>query len=297
MSADASGATNTSENRGQLYIVATPIGNLQDFTMRAIEVLQNVDVIAAEDTRHSRKLLMHYGINTACVALHEHNEREQIAKISAMLLDKKKVALISDAGTPLVSDPGYQLVHHCVQHGIRVVPVPGASAAIAALCAAGLPSDRFCFEGFAPAKSAARLQALQARQYESATLIYYLSPHRWQPTLQDMVTVFGAEREAVLAREISKIHETFYRDTLQGILQWMEQYPQQQKGEMVLLVAGNRDAVDAAISEQSSQWLRLLLKEMSPSRASALLAEMLGVPKKSLYQMALQIQDKNGSGE
>jgi len=290
--------SNGDRNRqGQLFIVATPIGNLQDFTMRAIEVLQSVDIIAAEDTRHSRKLLMHYGIKTPCVALHEHNEREQIEKICAMLRDSKNVALISDAGTPLVSDPGYQLVRHCVDSQLRVQPVPGACSPIAALSAAGLPSDRFCFEGFPPAKSAARIQAFQARQHESATLIYLISPHRWQSTLEDMLQVFGGDRVAVLAREISKIHETFHRDRLSGLLRWMEDNPQQQKGEMVLLLEGNAEPGDPALNQQSTQWLRLLLKELPPSRASALLAEMLGVKKKVLYDMALRIQSERGDGE
>jgi len=277
-------------NPGQLFVVATPIGNLQDFTMRAIEVLQHVDLIAAEDTRHSRKLLMHYGIKTPCVALHEHNEREQIEKIVALLRDDKNIALISDAGTPLISDPGYHLVRHCVSQHIRVQPVPGPSASIAALSAAGLASDRFCFEGFPAAKSAARIQAFQARQLESATLIYFLSPHRWQETLMDMLSVFGADRGVVLAREISKIHETFHRAPLRDLIEWMAQNPQQQKGEMVLLVEGNRDAVDPALTPQTLQWLRVLLKELPPSRASAVLADMLGLKKKVLYDMALQIQ-------
>jgi len=284
------------ENQGQLFVVATPIGNLQDFTMRAIEVLQTVDVIAAEDTRHSRKLLMHYGIKTPCVALHEHNEREQIDKIIAQLRDNKQVALISDAGTPLISDPGYQLVRHCVAQQIRVLPIPGASALLAALSAAGLPSDRFCFEGFPPAKSAARLAALRARQFESATLIYYLSPHRWRPTLEDMRQVFGADREAVLAREITKIHETFRRDSLAGLIDWMEAHAEQQKGEMVLLLAGADDAIDSQIQQRSAEWLALLLKDLPPSRASAILAEMLDVPKKQIYEMAVKMAKPGEAG-
>jgi len=278
------------ENQGQLFVVATPIGNLQDFTMRAIEVLQAVDVIAAEDTRHSRKLLMHYGIKTPCIALHEHNEREQIDKIIAQLRDNKRVALISDAGTPLISDPGYQLVSRCAAEHIRIIPVPGASALLAALSAAGLPSDRFCFEGFPPAKSAARLAALRARQFEGATLIYYLSPHRWRPTLEDMRQVFGADREAVLAREISKIHETFHHDSLDGLIHWMEADSDQQKGEMVLLIAGADEVVDSHVQQRSAEWLALLLKELPPSRASAILAEMLDVPKKQIYELAVKIQ-------
>ena len=284
-------AENAVENRGQLFVVATPIGNLQDFTMRAIEVLQSVDIIAAEDTRHSRKLFTNYGIKTPCVSLHEHNEREQLHKLGERLRQGQRVALISDAGTPLISDPGYQLVKHCLQIGVRVVPIPGPSALIAALSAAGLASDRFCFEGFAPAKSAARLQSLALRRHETATLIYYLSPHRWRDTLSDMIQVFGAERSAVLAREITKLHEIFHQDTLGGLLQWMDTHAEQQKGEMVLLLAGAVDSIDPDLDQRSREWLSLLLKELPPSRAAAVLAEMLGVKKKVLYQLALSIQN------
>lgn len=275
---------------GQLYIVATPIGNLNDFTMRAIEVLGHVSVIAAEDTRHSRKLLSHYGIKTPCIALHEHNEREQLHSIAERLRSGQDVALISDAGTPLINDPGYQLVHYCVEHGLQVQPIPGASAVITALSAAGIPCDRFCFEGFVPAKSAARIQAFRNRCHDGASLVYYLSPHRWEDALRDMISVFGEQRQVVLARELTKIHETFHRDTLAGLLQWMSENRQQQKGEMVVIVAAEQRDADE-LDPRSSQWLSLLLKEMSPSRASALLAEMLGVNKKPLYQLALQLQD------
>ncbi len=215
---------------GTLYVVATPIGNLGDMTARAIAVLQQVDLIAAEDTRHSGPLLQHFGITTACIACHDHNERQIAAGLVERIQSGESVALISDAGTPLISDPGYLLVRTAREAGVPVVPVPGASAMIAALSVSGLPSDRFSFEGFLPAKSSARRQRLQALADEGGTLIFYESTHRIEESLADMAEVFGPERYAVIAREITKRFETVHGDTLQNLIAWIAADANQTKG-------------------------------------------------------------------
>jgi len=208
---------NQISDRGTLYIVATPIGNLKDFTFRAVEVLSAVDIIAAEDTRHSKKLLQHYGISTACMAVHEHNESQATAKILTRLSEGQNIALVSDAGTPLISDPGYSLVKAVRASKFRVVPIPGPNAAIVALCAAGLPTDRFCFQGFLPAKATARQQELEKLTAEMRSMIFYETPHRVQASLEDMLQVFGPTRQIVLARELTKLHETIHSDNLQNM--------------------------------------------------------------------------------
>ena len=209
-------------DKGSLYIVATPIGNMGDITLRAREVLGQVDVIAVEDSRRSGQLLNKLGVSSPMIALHEHNERQVCASLLQRIEQGEAVALISDAGTPLLSDPGYFLVQQARERSLRVIPVPGVSALIAALSVAGLPTDRFVFEGFLPAKSAARLQRLQKLRHESRTLIFYEAPHRIVEMIHDASTVFGQDREAVIARELTKTFETVHGDTLGKLLQWLQ---------------------------------------------------------------------------
>ncbi|HLP31614.1 MAG TPA: 16S rRNA (cytidine(1402)-2'-O)-methyltransferase, partial [Geothrix sp.] len=223
---------------GRLYVVATPIGNLADWSPRAREVLESVDLIAAEDTRHSGVLLKHFGIDRPLLALHEHNERDVVPELVARMAAGARVAQISDAGTPLVSDPGFHLVRAAQEAGITVVPVPGPSAVLAALAAAGLPTDRFVFEGFLPPKEGARRQRLEAMKDEPRTQVYFEAPHRVEETLGDLVRVFGADREAVVARELTKTFETIRRGTLAELAAWVAEDANQRRGEIVLVVAG-----------------------------------------------------------
>ena len=271
-----------------LYVVATPIGNLADMVPRAVTILQSVALIAAEDTRHSRRLLDHFDIRTRCVAYHDHSGAQDLAALLAQLQAGNSIALISDAGTPLVSDPGYRLVDEALRAGFSVVPVPGACAAIAALSAAGLPTDRFVFEGFLPAKSAARRQRLEQLAGESRTLVFYEAPHRLLDTLADMEAVFGAERTAVLARELTKLHETIHREPLGDLRAWAQADPNQSRGECVLLVRGAPEAVDGAA--EGERVLRLLLDELPLKQAAALAAKITGQKKNDLYQLALSWQ-------
>lgn len=273
---------------GTLYVVATPIGNLDDISARALRVLAEVSLIAAEDTRHSTRLLQHFGIRTPLAACHEHNEREDGGRFIGRLLAGEDVALISDAGTPLISDPGYHLVRQARAAGVRVVPVPGACALIAALSAAGLPSDRFVFEGFLPAKQAARCTRLQAVQHDPRTLIFYEAPHRLLDSVADMVEVFGGERPAVLARELSKTFETIKDLPLQELHDWITADSNQQRGECVLLLAGYQEPEQALeVSLEAQRVLLLLMAELPPKRAAALAAEITGARKNALYQWAL----------
>lgn len=274
---------------GTLYVVATPIGNLGDMTPRAREVLAAVDLIAAEDTRHSGHLLQQCQIHTPTLALHEHNERNRAPQLVQRLQQGESIALISDAGTPLVSDPGFHLVRLAREQGIKVVPVPGASALVAALSASGLPSDRFVFEGFLPAKQGARSKQLQAVAGETRTLIFYEAPHRLLDTLADMVTVFGPERHVVLARELTKTFETIQGDRVAGLLAWASQDSNQQKGEMVLLVQGAGAMADGANEAEARRVLKILLEELPLSQASALAAKIAGGKKKPLYQYGLSL--------
>jgi 16S rRNA (cytidine1402-2'-O)-methyltransferase len=274
-------------NAGILYVVATPIGNLDDMTPRAVEVLKNVQTIAAEDTRHSGRLLVHFQIPTPTVALHEHNEREQAPKLIARIEGGEDVALISDAGTPLVSDPGFHLVRLAREQGIQVVPVPGVSAVMTALSVSGLPSDRFVFEGFLPHKTGARQKRLQALAAEPRTLIFYEAPHRILDTLQDIVAVFGAQRHAVLARELTKTFETIKGARLGELLEWVKSDANQQKGEMVVLVHGASESDSATNEAEAMRILKLLMEELPLSQASALAAKITGLKKKQLYQMGL----------
>jgi len=274
---------------GQLYVVATPIGNLGDMVPRAVEVLHAVDLIAAEDTRHSGRLLKHLGIDTPLVAYHDHSDERQMGRVLDMLVQGQTVALISDAGTPLISDPGYRLVREARLRDIRVTPIPGACAAIAALSASGLPSDRFSFEGFPPPKTTARLKKFETLASSAQTMIFYESPHRILDTLKDMITTFGSDREAVLAREITKTFETFLNGTLMTILQQVCVDSNQQKGEMVVMVKGNADAVSASEAEQL-RILKTLLDDLPVKQAAALAARITGGQKNALYQLALSLR-------
>jgi len=278
-----------SNQLGVLYVVATPIGNLDDLSPRAVLTLNEVSLIAAEDTRHSSKLLRHFGILTPVTAFHEHNEREKAAELVATLTSGKSIALISDAGTPLVSDPGYRLVRAVHAVGIRVVPLPGACAAIVALSASGLPSDRFAFEGFPPVKSAARRAWFEALASEPRTLIVYESPHRIVESLRDMVAVFGAAREAVYARELTKQFETVRHAVLGEIANWVAEDSNQQRGEIVVLIHGAAPGV-ANTSEDTARILRILIRELPVSQAAALAAEITGQKKNQLYELALQLK-------
>ncbi len=267
---------------GCLWVVATPIGHRDDLSARAIETLRAVALIAAEDTRHSRPLLLHHGIATPLVALHDHNEREVVDALVARLQGGESVALISDAGTPLISDPGFRLVRAARAAGIRCAPVPGACAAIAALSVAGLPSDRFVFEGFLPAKAAARRSRLQELAGESRTIIFYESSHRVAESLADMRDVFGAEREAVLARELTKMFETVLGEPLAELAARVAADPDQQRGEHVILVAGRGEEADAKLAE-GRRVFAILREELPPAKAAKLAAAISGAPRKLLY--------------
>lgn len=286
---DVAGASKSTV--GTLYVVATPIGNLDDMSARALKVLADVALIAAEDTRHSIRLLQHFGIDTPLAACHEHNERDEGGRFLGKLLAGEDVALVSDAGTPLISDPGYHLVRQARAAGVSVVPVPGACALIAALSAAGLPSDRFIFEGFLPARRAGRLARLEQVREEPRTLIFYEAPHRILECLEDMETVFGGERPALLARELTKTFETLKGLPLAELRAFVAGDSNQQRGECVVLVGGwTAPEGEQAISSEAQRVLDLLLAELPLKRAAALASEITGVRKNLLYQRALDKQ-------
>lgn len=265
-----------------LHVVATPIGNLSDLTPRALETLRTVDAICAEDTRHTGQLLSHFGLSTPLLALHEHNEEAIAARIVARLQQGQSLALVCDAGTPLVSDPGYRLVRAARAAGIRVSPVPGACAAIAALSVAGLPSDRFVFEGFLPAKPSARREHLRTLVSEPRTLVFYESSHRIAESLADLVAVFGAQRPAAIARELTKLFETVLDGELAALLAQVEADQNQRKGEFVVMVQGAAADADALLAE--GRRVHALLKDhLPPSTAAKLAAEITGAPRKALY--------------
>ena len=280
----------TSIDAGTLYIVATPIGNLGDISQRALDVLTQVDLIACEDTRHTQKLLSAYSIKNKTMSMHDHNERQRQEHIAKLLTEGQSIALVSDAGTPLISDPGFHLVRHCRQQGLKVSPIPGACAAIAALSAAGLPTDRFSFEGFLPSKSGARQAALLNLANEERTMVFYDAPRRAIDTVADIVTVLGGDRYVVIARELTKTFETIYSDIAENLLTWLNEDPNQLKGEMVLIIEGFK--VDPnAISPKIIDTLKLLLKEMKPKTACAITAEIYGVKKNALYDIALELKE------
>lgn len=274
---------------GQLYIVATPIGNLKDISLRALETLKMVDLIAAEDTRHSKTLLLHYRITTPLLSLHEHNEQQRGTELLTLLQQGRNVALISDAGTPLISDPGFHLVRAALEAGISVTPIPGACALIAALSAAGLPTDRFCFEGFLPAKPAARKQYLQPLAAEPRTLIFYEAPHRILATLSDMAAAFSAQRTATIARELTKTFETIRTGTLAELSAFLTADHHQQKGEFVILIHG-QPLPEQQTRADSSRILKILLQELPVKQAAALAAEITGEKKNILYAKALALK-------
>lgn len=267
---------------GTLHVVATPIGNLGDLSPRALETLKSVAAVCAEDTRHTRQLLAHYGIERPLLALHEHNEEEVASKLVSRLLAGDSLALVSDAGTPLVSDPGFRLVRAARAAGVRVSPVPGACAFIAALSVAGLPSDRFVFEGFLPAKAGARRERLAQLVAEPRTLVFYESAHRIADALEDFATAFGGERRAVLARELTKLFETVLDGTLAQLHAQVVGDANQRKGEFVLLVQGAGDDADARIAEGRRLYAKLG-EHLPPSTAAKLAAELSGAPRKALY--------------
>ena len=267
---------------GILHVVATPIGNLGDLSPRALETLRTVDAICAEDTRHTRQLLSHYGVERPLVALHEHNEDALAERIVARLQGGESLALVSDAGTPLVSDPGFRLVRAARAAGLRVTPVPGACAFVAALSVAGLPSDRLAFEGFLPAKSGARRERLAPLAAETRTLVFYESAHRIEETLADMATIFGDARRAVVARELTKLFETVLDGTLADLRAAIAADANQRKGEFVVLVQGADDDADARIVEGKRLYAKLG-EHLPPSTAAKLAAELSGAPRKALY--------------
>jgi 16S rRNA (cytidine1402-2'-O)-methyltransferase len=267
---------------GTLHVVATPIGNLADLSPRARQVLAAADAICAEDTRHTRSLLSAFGLERPLLALHDHNEDEQSSAIVARLRAGETLALVSDAGTPLVSDPGYRLVRAVRAAGFTVSPIPGPCAAIAALSVAGLPSDRFCFEGFLPAKAGARRERLRALAREPRTLVFYETGHRIEESLEDFVAEFGATREAVLARELTKLFETVLGDTLAELLARVRADANQRKGEFALVVRGSEDDAASVLAEGKRLYAKLV-EHMKPSQAAKLAAELSGAPRKALY--------------
>lgn len=270
---------------GCLYIVPTPIGNLSDITLRAIEVLKQVDLVAAEDTRHSAILLNHLNIQVPLLALHDHNEQQRAELLLTRLGQGQSIALVSDAGTPLISDPGYHLVTRCREAGVKVVPLPGPCAAITALSAAGLPTDRFAFEGFLPAKEKARDDKLSALLEEQRTLVFYESPRRLLDSVAAIARILG-ERQVVVARELTKTFESFQGLPASDMLAWLQEDPNRCRGEIVLMVAGAIPDPEA-LPVDALRTLTLLQAELPLKRAAALTAEIHGVKKNALYKWAL----------
>lgn len=271
-----------------LYVVATPLGNLADITLRALEVLRAVDVIAAEDTRHSRRLLDAHRIGTRLLALHEHNEQTAAGQLIRLMERGQQVALISDAGTPAISDPGARTVTRVREAGFRVIPVPGACAAIAALCASGFGEGGFHFTGFLPARSAARRAELDALRAQTVPLVFYESPHRIGECLADIVAVFEPERDLVVARELTKVHEQIVRLRLSEVAVWLGADPNRTRGEFVLIVSGAPASVGRDV--RAERVLRLLLAELPVKTAARLAAEICDAPKNALYARALELK-------
>ena len=274
---------------GTLFIVATPIGNLEDITHRALRILAEVDLIAAEDTRHSQRLLQHYDISTRLTSLHDHNESQRAKQLIEKLKLGENIALISDAGTPLISDPGYSLVSQCREAGMKVVPLPGPCAVITALCAAGLATDRFKFEGFLPVKAVAKQQALQRLLTETSTSVFYESPRRVAGTVKQIVVELGEDRQMVVAKELTKTFETFYSGSAQACSTWLEADTNHQRGEFVLLIAGQKQD-QTEVSADALNLLKLLIKELPLKKAAAVTAEQFGLKKNQLYQLGLELQ-------
>ena len=274
---------------GALFIVATPIGNLDDISFRAVEILKSVDLVLAEDTRHSKKLLKHLNIAKPIRAFHEHNEREKIKAIIGELHSGKSIALISDAGTPLISDPGYLLVAQAKKEGLRVVPIPGPSALITALSASGLASDSFTFLGFLPSKKTARVKLLKSLVSRAETSIFYESPKRILATLTDMYSIFGGSREVCLAKELTKLFETIQTDSIPNLIKYLTFDQNNQKGEFVILISAN-DKIDIAeVEAQLDSLLPILCAELGASKAAKLAAKITGIDKKQCYKRALDL--------
>lgn len=271
-----------------LYIVSTPIGNLADITLRAITILKSVDVITAEDTRHSQRLLSHYDIRTPCISLHEYNETARIQKIMSLLRSQKSVALISDAGTPLISDPGFKLAREMKKENFSVIPIPGACALISALVASGLPTDRFVFEGFLPVKTGLLEKRLSELNIETRTMIFYESPHRIIKTIHAMKKIFGDTRMATIARELTKSFETIKQDTLRALCEWIAKDPNQQKGELVIVLQGA--TLENQGDDNIKNTLDILLRELSLKQAVSLTCQLTGANRKMVYAMALELK-------
>ncbi|MEO1428877.1 MAG: 16S rRNA (cytidine(1402)-2'-O)-methyltransferase [Cyanobacteria bacterium J06633_8] len=282
----------TESKPGVLYIVGTPIGNLEDMTFRGVRILQSVDYIAAEDTRHTGKLLKHFQINTPQISYHEHNRNSRIPELLKQLQDGKAIALVTDAGMPGISDPGYELVKACAEADITVIPIPGAVAAITALSASGISTDKFVFEGFLGAKSKQRRSHLELLKSEERTLIFYESPHRLRSTLQDMKEIFGDDRQIVLARELTKIYEEFWRGSIAGACSYYES--KAPVGEYTLVVAGNIAAERQFTREELVAELETIMNQgISPSQASRQLAASTSLPRRQLYQLALTLKNSD----
>lgn len=276
-----------------LFVVATPIGNLQDMSPRAIQTLQGVDIIAAEDTRHSAPLMQHFGITTPMLAVHDHNERQRAESLIERLQQGQSIALISDAGTPLISDPGYHLVSAVRAAGFAVVPVVGPCALVAALSVAGVATDRFTFMGFLPAKSTHRCQVLESIAEVQHTHVFYESPHRIVDSIADMAKVLGDERQLTVARELTKTYETVYGGSIAQVQDWMQADANQQRGEFVLVVAGKpASSEEVTMDAETDKLLTLLLAELPIKKAAAMAAQLTPHKKKALYDRALQLQGK-----
>jgi 16S rRNA (cytidine1402-2'-O)-methyltransferase len=269
---------------GTLYIVATPIGNLEDITLRALRVLKEVDVVAAEDTRHTRVLLNHYGIQTPLTSYHEHNEKTKAEGLVKRLLEGQDIALVSDAGTPAISDPGFRLVAQAVDAGIRIIPLPGASALTAVLSASGLPTDRIAFEGFLPAKKKQRRERLQALRDEPRAVVFYEAPHRLAEALDDVHELLG-DREAVLAREVSKVHEEFLRGRISELIRVLRR--REIRGEFTLIISGSVDETPVTEDRLKAEIHELRLRGMRVKEIAEVLGEKFGYPKKEIYRLAL----------
>lgn len=288
-----SSASRKGEPKGTLYVVATPIGNLDDLSPRATRTLACVDVVAAEDTRHSGRLLSHLGIQKRMIALHDHNERDRAAGILTELEAGRDVALISDAGTPLISDPGYVVVREARAGGYRVSPIPGPCALVAALSAAGLPTDRFMYVGFLPAKRSGRRASLELLSSEVATLVFYESPHRILESVRDFAEVLGPDREMVLGREITKTFETFYSGPAAQVLEELERDPHGSRGEFVVMIRGATAEAgnDESATMDVDRVLRVLLAELPVKKVAKMASELTGLSKNELYQRALALKD------
>lgn len=278
---------NSASDVPTLYIVPTPIGNLGDITQRALDVLSSVDLIAAEDTRHTGRLLAHFNIQTKTFPLHDHNEQEKAQRLVEQLLAGRSIALVSDAGTPLISDPGYHLVSQCRQAGVKVVPLPGPCAVITALSASGLPSDRFSFEGFLPPKTKARKDKIQEIATDGRTCIFYESPHRITEAINDMLDVLGPDREVVLARELTKTFETIQGLPLGELAQWIAEDDNRRKGEMVILVHGYRPPIIESLPVEATRALSILVAHLPLKTAAAAVAEIYTLKKNALYKWGL----------